>query len=91
MTDGVNAALQVLGSLASLAAIPLSVYLYLRSREARAAKLRREIVRILSYQIGEGRDLSLFEVQAVIDSKTREHGPGRSRRTKWPKTLSPIP
>lgn len=65
--------LQIFGSLASIGAIPLAVYLYLRNREAKFSKLRQEICRILSYQIGEGRNLSTFEVQAVIDSKTREH------------------
>lgn len=65
--------LQIFGSLASIGAIPLAVYLYLRNREAKFSKLRQEICRILSYQIGEGRNLSIFEVQAVIDSKTREH------------------
>jgi len=65
--------LQIFGSLASIGAIPLAVYLYLRNREAKFFKLRQEICRILSYQIGEGRNLSTFEVQAVIGSKTREH------------------
>lgn len=67
-----NTILQILGSIASIGAIPLAIYLYLRSREARYSKLRHEIVRILSYQIGEGRNLSTFEIRTVIDSKTRE-------------------
>ncbi len=74
MTEGMNAFLQVLGSVASVAAIPLSVYLYLRSREAKVTQVRREIGKILSYQFGEGRQLSPFELQAVIVSKTRESG-----------------
>lgn len=74
MSEVMSSVLQVLGSLASLAAIPVSVYLYLRSREARLVRVRREIVRILSYQIGEGRDLAMFEVRAVIDSRLREYG-----------------
>jgi F0F1-type ATP synthase assembly protein I len=65
--------LTVLGSIASVGSIPLAIYLYLRSREAKYSSLRREIARILSYQIGEGRELSTFEVQAVIDSKIREN------------------
>jgi len=65
--------LQIFGSFASIGAIPLAVYLYLRNREAKFSKLRQEICKILSYQIGEGRNLSTFEVQAVITSKTREH------------------
>ncbi len=66
--------LQILGSIASIGSIPLAIYLYLRSREARFNKLKREIVKILSYQIGEGRNLSSFEIQSVIDSKIRESG-----------------
>ena len=65
--------LQILGSIASIGSIPLAIYLYLKSREAKYANVRREIVRVLSFQIGEGRDLTTFEVQAVIESKIREH------------------
>jgi len=45
----------------------------LRNREAKYSGLRREIARILSFQIGEGRALSTFEIQAVIDSRIREN------------------
>lgn len=65
--------LQIFGYLASIAAIPLAVYLYLRNREVKFPKVRQEIREILSYQIGEGRNLSTFKVQSVIDSKLREH------------------
>jgi hypothetical protein len=67
-----NEFLQVIGSIASIGGIPLAIYLYLRSREAKFIKLRSDIVKILSYQIGEGRSLSVFEIKAVIDSKVRE-------------------
>ena len=69
-----NVFLQILGSVASIGSIPLAIYLYLRSREARFNKLKREIVKILSYQIGEGRNLTIFEIKAVIVSKVREAG-----------------
>ena len=52
----------------------LSKWHLLGSREVKFSKLKREIVKILSYQIGEGRNLSTFEIQAVIDSKIREAG-----------------
>jgi len=68
-----NALFPIIGSIASIGAIPLAIYLYLRSREAKYARLRHEIVKILSYQIGEGRNLSIFEVQSVIDHKLRDH------------------
>jgi hypothetical protein len=64
--------LQIFGSVASIGGIPLAIYLYLRSREAKHDRLRREIVKVLSFQIGEGRNLSTFEIQTVIDSKIRE-------------------
>jgi hypothetical protein len=69
-----NSILSILGSLASLAAIPLSVYLYLRSKEARVSRVRREVVRTLSYQIGEGRDLNVFTIVTVIRSRIRDEG-----------------
>lgn len=64
-----NNILQIIGSIASIGGIPLAIYLFLRSKEAKLIRLKREIVKILSYQIGEGRNLSIFEIQAVIDSK----------------------
>ena len=67
-----NEFLQIIGSIASIGGIPLAIYLYLRSREAKFNKLRSDVVKILSYQIGEGRNLSVFEIKAVIDSKVRE-------------------
>jgi hypothetical protein len=66
-----NELLQLLGSVASLLSIPLAIYLFLRSREAQLRRVREEIVRSLSYQIGDGRALSQFEIQAVIDSHAR--------------------
>lgn len=65
--------LQLLGSLASVFSIPLAIYLFLRSREARFRRVRQEIARSLSYQIGDARELSQFEIQAVIDSHAREN------------------
>lgn len=65
--------LQVIGSIASIASIPLAVYLFLRQREEKHYRLRQEICRTLSYQLGEGRTLSEFEVYSVIDSKCRAY------------------
>jgi hypothetical protein len=63
--------LSLVGSIASIGAIPLSIWLYLRAQEEKLANTRREILRILSYQLGEARPLSLFEIRAVIDSTLR--------------------
>lgn len=64
---------QILGTIASIGSIPLAIYLFVRTREQSRDKLRREIVKILSYQIGEDRKLSAFEIQTVINSKLREN------------------
>ena len=68
-----NYFLGIVGSAASIVSVPLAIYLYLRSREAAERRIRQEIAKILSYQIGENRLLSGFEIQAVIDSECREN------------------
>jgi uncharacterized membrane protein YidH (DUF202 family) len=65
--------LTILGTIASLGGIPLSIYLYLKSKEAKFDKIKKEIVRTLSYQIGEEREITAFEIQTVINSKLREN------------------
>ncbi|RZK24926.1 MAG: hypothetical protein EOO43_06860 [Flavobacterium sp.] len=62
----------IIGTIASIGSIPLSVYLYIKSKENNIDKVKREIVRILSYQIGDRRQLTTFEIQTVINSKTRD-------------------
>ena len=62
----------IIGSIASVGSIPLAIYLYMKTKEAFIEKIRREIVRILSYQIGENRELTIFELETVINSKLRE-------------------
>ncbi|RLB93568.1 MAG: hypothetical protein DRH50_07725 [Deltaproteobacteria bacterium] len=69
-----NELLQIIGSVASIASIPLAVFLYLRQREAKFRKLRSEIAKTLSYKIGEDSVISLFELESVIESKAREYG-----------------
>lgn len=71
--------LQLLGSLASVFSIPLGIYFFLRSREMQFRRLREEIARNLSYQIGDGRKLSSFEIQAVIDSQSRQNRVPKNR------------
>jgi hypothetical protein len=62
----------MIGSIASLVSIPLAIYLYLKSKEAKFDKLKKDIARILSYQIGDERQLTTFEIKTVISSKLRE-------------------
>lgn len=68
-----NEILQIIGSVASILGVPLAVYLYLKSQVQKYAGVRREIVKRLSHQIGEGRTVGLFELNAVIDSLVREN------------------
>ncbi len=63
----------MIGSIASLVSLPLAIYLYLKSREAKFDKLKKEIARVLSYQIGDERQLTTFEIKTVISSKLREN------------------
>jgi hypothetical protein len=65
--------LALLGTLASFGAIPLSIYLFLKSKEAKFDKIKKEIVRTLTYQIGEEREITVFEIQTVINSKLRDN------------------
>lgn len=68
-----NEILQIIGSVASILGVPLAVYLYLKSQVQKYANVRREIVKRLSHQIGEGRTVGLFELNAVIESLVREN------------------
>lgn len=68
-----NELFTIIGSVASIGSIPLAIYLFIKSRESRFEKVKRDIVRILSYQIGENRELRVFEIETVINSKIREN------------------
>lgn len=61
-----------IGTIASIGSIPLSLFLYIKSKENNIDKVKRDIVKILSHQIGDRRQLTTFEIQTVINSKTRE-------------------
>ena len=64
---------QFLGSLASIGGIPLAIYFFIKSKENKFAKVKSEIIRTLSYQIGENRELGTFEIDTVLRSKLREN------------------
>ena len=68
-----NDILSIIGSIASIASIPLAFYLYLKSQAEKFMNVRRDIVNRLAFQLGEGRTLTIFEVQAVIDARLREN------------------
>jgi hypothetical protein len=65
--------LTYIGTIASIGSIPLAIYFYIKSREETADKIRREILKIISYQIGENRTLNLFEIDKVINSNIRNN------------------
>lgn len=69
-----NTILQIIGSIASIASVPLAIYLYLRQREAKFRRLRQDIAKTLSYKIGEDSTISLFEISSVIEAKARDFG-----------------
>lgn len=62
----------IIGTVASIGSIPLSIYLFIKSKENNIDKVKRDIVKVLSHQIGDRRELTTFEIQTVINSKTRE-------------------
>lgn len=64
--------LSIIGSVASIVSVPLAIYLYLKSVAEKFLAVRRDIVTRLAFQLGEGRTLTIFEVQAVIDARLRE-------------------
>ncbi|WP_374461818.1 hypothetical protein [Chryseobacterium taeanense] len=68
-----NDILSIIGTVASVGSVPLSIYLYIKSKENNIDKTKREIVRILSHQIGEKRELTSFEIQTVINSNSRNN------------------
>ena len=67
-----NDALQFIGTFASIFSIPLAIILYLKASDARQNKVRLDIIRSLSYRIGEGKALDRIEIASVFNSKIRE-------------------
>ena len=68
-----NDFITIIGTIASVGSIPLAIYLFLKSKENSFDKIKRDIVRILSHQIGSGNQLTTFEIQSVINSKLRDN------------------
>jgi len=65
--------LTFIGSIASIVSIPIAIYIYLKSNEQKKETIRREILKTISYQIGENRVLDLFEVDKIIISNLRNN------------------
>lgn len=70
--DSVQQLTSIGGSIASIIAIPLAIYLYLKGQAQKHTEVRKDIVKRLSHQIGEERTIHVFELNAIIDSLVRE-------------------
>ena len=68
-----NSIFNFIGTFASILSIPLAIYFYLKSSDARQNRIRLDIIRSISYRIGEGAALDKSEVSAVFNSKLREY------------------
>lgn len=62
-----------IGTIASVASIPIAVYLFIKGRENKLNKIKREIVRTLLFHLNDARLISNFEIQSVINSKLRDN------------------
>jgi len=69
----VNEIFQIIGTFASIFSIPLAIILYLKASGAKQNKVRLEIIRALSYRLGESKSLNKVEVTAVFNTKIREY------------------
>src|SRR4051812_18711686 len=76
-----NDFISIIGTIASVGSIPLAIYLFLKSKENSFDKVKRDIVRILSHQIGSNRQLTSLELQSVINSKLRDNKIGLNNIT----------
>jgi len=64
---------QFIGTFASIFSISLAIILFFKASDVKQNKVRLEIIKTLSYRIGEGKSLIRIEVTAVTNSKIREH------------------
>lgn len=68
-----NDTISLIGTIASIGSIPLAFYFFIKSKEEKREKVRREIVKLLLYQLNDTNLVSIFEIQSVINSKCREN------------------
>ena len=67
-----NDIISLIGTIASIGSIPLGFYFFIKGKEEKRDKVKRDIVKILLYQLNDSNLVSIFEVQSVINSKCRE-------------------
>ncbi|UOB16432.1 hypothetical protein [Abyssalbus ytuae] len=68
-----NNVLSLIGVIVLVGSVPLTIYLYLKYKEKLLDITKKDIVEILSTQIGERGGCNMFEIQTIINSKTREN------------------
>lgn len=67
-----NDIISIIGTVASIGSIPLAFYFFLKSKEELRDKVRREVVKIILYQLSSSTSISNFEITSVITSKCLE-------------------
>lgn len=67
-----NDIISLIGTIASIGSIPLGFYFFIKGKEEKRDKVKRDIVKILLYQLNDSNLVSIFEIQSVINSKCRE-------------------
>jgi hypothetical protein len=67
-----NDIISLIGTIASIGSIPLGFYFFIKGKEEKRDKVKRDIVKVLLYQLNDTNLVSVFEIQSVINSKCRE-------------------
>lgn len=68
-----NIFFQVIGTIASILSIPLAIYFYFKSNDSKQDRVRRDIIKTLSYKVGEGNVINKLDIVNVYNSKLREY------------------
>lgn len=64
--------LQWVGTFASIISVPLAIFFYYKTIDAKYEKVKKELIRLFSSYIGTGNKLSIFYLSSVINAKLRE-------------------
>lgn len=64
---------EVIAGVASIISIPLAIYYSHKSNTSTSEKARLDIIKTLSYRLGDAHNLSYDDIDSVYKSKLREH------------------
>lgn len=64
--------LSLIGTFASILSLPLAIYFYLKTKDDKYRKIKSEIVTIILNHIGGGNNISVFNVESIIQTKLKE-------------------